>query len=298
MKKRLLPAYLASSLALLLPTPSTAVQAPEPFIELEAMKMFCTVRTDLSQSDAAIVQEISANFSMPWAVRLHPQASPELQVRFERILQMLANVLDKNVGGFEPGVYPVVENTMKKEQVYQASVEGEIDHRFPPEMFSDHSDGMLIAQGGANQPPSSGSGFGENALMSGGDFPSGFANEVHNEIPVEVSISFTAADVFEDLVHTPVQVPLQLVIEDSVVPAKIPARLSTLPKVSSQPVPQKKPQNLLGWLHKVAIKNWLTAEVITPLTAAFLLLFTPFGGDILASKAPEFLRRRRRFSLA
>lgn len=292
MQKRLLPFYLAASLV---STPSTAVQAPEPFIELEAMKMFCTVQLDMSQSDETIVQELSSWFSMPWSVRLHPQAAPNLQDRFQHIMQQVANELGQDVGGFAPGIYPPVKRPFIEEDPRPESVyiSYEIQRSFLPNLRDEAAEENFIDQSNI-QPPSSGGGPGQGTLRGSAFLPRGFSYENFKSSTVLA----TSKILFEKLIYSlkdPVYKVSHLIKEENMSRAarKMPSALPKIVILFDRPESLKKSHHLLGWLHCVALKNWVKAEVITPLIAAILLLLTPLCGDVFGSTSPIFLRRRR-----
>ncbi|HBN22131.1 MAG TPA: hypothetical protein DD412_02695 [Holosporales bacterium] len=103
---------------------------PKPLIELEAMKMFCTVNVDLSHSNTQIAQDIESILSsMNWVIRLHPDADNHLQNRFEEVLQLVANNLGRVIGTFEPQIVTQgVEETQFEEEPLIMIEDGGFDY--------------------------------------------------------------------------------------------------------------------------------------------------------------------------
>lgn len=317
MKKRFLPLCLATSTLLTFPTTSTATFYNEtsPFIELEAMKMFCTVRVDLSRSNVEIAQDIEPTLSsMGWAVRLHPDADQALQNRFEEIVQLIANTLGETVGGFEPQVIvqetaeplgaeiplakpeartfyydldhgtrprPTLLKTFPIAEESQVSVK---THSMPMKQEENNSDALDALSFPSS--PSGGSGIQEKGRIFGVINFGSFAFTPAFTLPKISALKQFTESRFE--------------ISRGVSPLRPRlSRLSLPPKASKEPFKEPfKMRDFLNKLQKMALANWLKAEVISPFVAGILLLITHLRGDILLPRATALLYRRRQRGLS
>lgn len=310
MKKRLLPLCLAAN-ALTLASHTHA--APEPFVELEAMKMFCTVPVDLTHSNTQIAQDIEPIIStMPWLIRLHPDANPMLQIRFEEIIQLVANNVGHTIGTFEPQIsLNETEQTLEREKPLanqkhafykeegihnvacasllkplpimgesQMEVEDHYHNQREPEDTLDilsfpspPSGGKSIQRGGPL--------FGK----SGFDYFA-FVSRSMESLVQKREVAFSALRENEPEVERGTS-PLQAQLSKVLAPVKSP-----------EPFAQQdfNINDFLNKLQKAALVNWVKAEVLSPLIAGLLLLLTYLQGDLLLPRATALLSRipRRR----
>tara|TARA_R110002095_G_scaffold149966_3_gene129580 strand:- start:1557 stop:2498 length:942 start_codon:yes stop_codon:yes gene_type:complete len=310
MKKRFLPLCLVANVLALTPNTSTATVPhepfTEPFIELEAMKMFCTVPVDLTRSNAQIAQDLEPMLSaMPWAIRLHPQADPLLQSRFEKIIQLIANNLGQVIGGFEPQS-PVeeAEQVLEKEDLLREH-KGSFSYyeeglaNTPPatllktlpmaealqskfEVFEDQreDDDFLEALSFPSAP-------------SGGKGIQGQGESLFNRMGFD-SFAFMPKGfkLFKSVIKSDSEVargawPLQERLSHLSLPLKTP----TVPAQKDFKI-----GDFLNKLQKIALTNWVKAEVVSPFMAGLLLLLTYLRGDLVLPRTTGLLLRRRPLS--
>ncbi len=306
MKKRSLPFCFAAGTLMSVPTASATY---EPFIELEAMKLFCTVNVDLSQSNIQIAQEIEPTLSsLNWTIRLHPEADTVLQDRFEEIVQLIANNLGEVVCGFEPRALAQEaeqrtqreEHVLREIPVYKGPIqtrpnatlltsfsigeEAQINFKESCNRVEQENDDPLDALSFPSSP-SGEDGIQDNRNVFGGMNFDSFA----------FISAFTSSKVnaFKGVAESDIKV------DKGVSPAYPRLSKVCLPPETPEPTLQKsfKFSDFLNKLQKLAFTNWLKAEAISPFMAGILLLITYLRGDMLLPRATALLYRRRQRAL-
>ncbi|NCP62167.1 MAG: hypothetical protein GW748_02505 [Alphaproteobacteria bacterium] len=314
MKKRSLSFGLVTGALLAVPMTGTAslphAAMAEPFIELEAMKLFCTVRVDLSQSNIQIAREIEPTVSsLNWTIRLHPEADSVLQNRFESIMQLVANNLGEVVCGFEPQTLAqeAEQRTQREEPVlretpvykdpiqmrpratlltsFSIGEEAQINFKESCNRVEQENDDPLDALSFPSSP-SGGDGIQENRNMFGGMSFDSFA--------FVSAFPSSKVNAFKGIAESDIRV------DKGVSPAYPRLSKVCLPPKTPEPTLQKgfKFSDFLNKLQKIAVTNWLKAEVLSPFMAGVLLLVTYLRGDVLLPRATALLYRRRQRGLS
>jgi len=268
---------------------------------------------DLSRSNTQIAQDIEPTLSsLNWVMRLHPDADIALQERFEEIIQLIANNLGKSVGGIEPQIalQYTTEPSLRQETLPNQNQTFYFDLGFEKKpratlltslpISEEYQSSFKMCRDATEKEesndaldalsfplsPSGGSGIQENGSVFGGmDFS---------------SFAFTST-----FISPKTSAQKQVIKSDFDVGRGISPlypRLSKLflpPKMPAVPLKENfKLRDFLNKLQKMALTNWLKAEVISPFVAGFLLFITYLRGDVLLPRSTALLYRRRQRGLS